>query len=38
MERTTMEGMVAGRESWGRPRRRYIQDVKETMNMSIDEV
>jgi hypothetical protein len=33
-----MEGMVAGREGRGRPRRRWIQDVKETLNMSIDEV
>jgi alpha-L-arabinofuranosidase len=32
-----MEGMVAGRRGRGRARRRWIQDVKETLNMSIDE-
>jgi L-rhamnose isomerase len=38
MERAIMEGMVAGRRGRGRPRRRWIQDVKETLNMSIDQV
>jgi hypothetical protein len=38
MERTFMEGMVAGRRGRGRPRRRGIQDVKETLNVSKDEV
>jgi hypothetical protein len=33
-----MEGIAAGRRSRGRPRRRWIQDIKETFNMSIDEV
>jgi hypothetical protein len=33
-----MEGMVAGRRGRGRPRGRWIQDVKETLNMSKDEV
>jgi hypothetical protein len=33
-----MESMVAGRRGRGRPRRRWIQDVKEILNMSIDEV
>jgi hypothetical protein len=36
MDRTTMEGMVVGRRGRGRPRRRWIQDVKETLNMPID--
>jgi hypothetical protein len=35
MERTIMEGMVAG---IGRPRRMWIQDVKETLNMSVDKL
>jgi hypothetical protein len=38
MERTILEGIVAGSRGRGRPRRRWIQDVKETLNMSIDEV
>jgi hypothetical protein len=38
MERTIMEGMVAGKRGRGRPRRRWIQDVKETLNLSIAEV
>jgi hypothetical protein len=38
MKRTIIEGMVAGRRGRGRPRRRWIQDVKETLNISTDEV
>jgi hypothetical protein len=33
-----MEGMVAGRRGRSRPRRRWTQDVKEKLNMSIEEV
>jgi hypothetical protein len=38
IERTVMEGIVAGRRGRGRPRRRWIQDSKETLNMSIDKM
>jgi hypothetical protein len=38
MERTIMKGMVAGGRCRGRPRKRWIQDVKEKLNMSINEV
>jgi hypothetical protein len=38
METTIMEGMVAGRRGRGRPRRGWIQDINETLNISIDEV
>jgi hypothetical protein len=33
-----MEGRVPGSRGRGRPRRKWVQDIKETMNMSIDEV
>ena len=36
LERTIFEGRIPGRR--GRPRRRWLQDIKETMNMTIDEV
>jgi hypothetical protein len=36
MERTIMEGMVAGRRGSGRPKRRWISDVKETLNILLD--
>ena len=36
MERTILEGRVPGRR--GRPRRRWLQDIKETMNITINEV
>jgi hypothetical protein len=38
LERTITEGMVAGRRGRGRPRRRWIQDIKERLNTSTDEV
>ena len=38
LERTILEGMVPGRRGRGRPRRRWLQDIKETMNMTIREV
>ena len=38
LERTILEGRVTGRRGRGRPRRRWLQDIKETMNMTIDEV
>ena len=38
LERTILEGRVPGRRGRGRPRRRWLQDIKETMNMTINEV
>ena len=40
LERTIMEGRVPGSRGRGRgrPRRKWVQDIKETMNMSIGEV
>uniref|UniRef100_A0A0B7BT15 Uncharacterized protein n=1 Tax=Arion vulgaris TaxID=1028688 RepID=A0A0B7BT15_9EUPU len=32
-----MEGMVPGVRGRGRPRRRWQQDIKETLNMTLDE-
>mgnify|MGYP004724104797 CR=1 FL=1 len=37
LERTVMESMVPGKRERGRPRRRWTQDIKETMNMELKE-
>lgn len=38
LERTIMEGKVPGKRGRGRPRRRWIQDIKDTLNMSTTEL
>jgi hypothetical protein len=37
LERTIMEGMVPGRRGRGRPRRRWTQDIKDTLGISLTE-
>ena len=38
LERTIMEGMAPGKRGRGRPRRRWLQDIKDTLNMTTEEV